>query len=95
MNINALLNKKKENQFIETQLIEKLNELGKINSGSIENDNKIKYNTNLLLFYNKQMTIICDSLKQICTHIIVTDSIDITPDDSQNITYCELCETNF
>jgi hypothetical protein len=95
MNINTLLNKKKENQHIETQLIEKLNQLGKINSDSIEIGNKIKFYTNLLSFYNNKIKIICNSLKQNCTHIIVTDSIDITPDDSQNVTYCELCETTF
>ena len=36
---------------------------------------------------NKQQ--IC---KENCNHIFVTDLIDITPDYSMEIIYCELCE---
>jgi hypothetical protein len=31
-------------------------------------------------------------IKQLCVHDFVKDSIDITPERSQNITYCKICE---
>jgi len=31
-------------------------------------------------------------VKQVCSHEFVTDSIDINPDRSQNITFCRICE---
>ena len=34
-------------------------------------------------------------LKSECRHIYVEDWIDITPDKSQKITYCKLCESTF
>lgn len=31
-------------------------------------------------------------ITQLCNHEFIEDSIDITPDTSQNITYCNKCE---
>ena len=43
--------------------------------------------------YNKIMSDIKSFLSNYCIHEWTTDDIDITPEISQKITYCELCET--
>jgi hypothetical protein len=36
---------------------------------------------------------ICDKkILEICNHTFIEDTIDITPDRSQNIRYCSICE---
>ena len=40
-------------------------------------------------------TIIQNSLSSICNHIIIEDMIDISPEHSQKIRYCTVCETTF
>ena len=35
----------------------------------------------------------CNALKPECNHEYVTDTIDITPEKSQQITYCVFCES--
>jgi hypothetical protein len=40
----------------------------------------------------KQLKNICDNkINKLCVHEFENDSIDITPDRSENITYCKLC----
>jgi hypothetical protein len=40
----------------------------------------------------KQLKKICDNkIKNLCIHEYETDLIDITPDRSENITYCKFC----
>ena len=56
---------------------------------------KLKFYNELLSFYKNKLKNICNLLEDNCNHIIVTDSIDISPDRSENITYCELCESTF
>lgn len=36
-----------------------------------------------------------ESIKKICQHDIITDTIDRTPDDSMEITYCKNCFLDF
>ncbi len=43
--------------------------------------------------YNRIMSDIKTFLSKYCIHEWKTDDIDITPERSQKITYCELCET--
>ena len=56
---------------------------------------KINYYKELILFYKKEIKNICNVLKLKCNHVLVNDSIDISPDESQTIIYCEKCETTF
>jgi hypothetical protein len=34
-------------------------------------------------------------IHEFCVHSIVQDSIDVSPEKSQTIYYCEICETDF
>ena len=58
---------------------------------------QIKFNfyNELSLFYKNKLKNICNMLENNCNHIVVEDSIDISPDISKNIKYCEICETTF
>lgn len=58
---------------------------------------QIKFNfyNELSLFYKNKLKNICNILENNCNHIVVEDSIDISPDISKNIKYCEICETTF
>jgi len=99
--IHSLLEQKKQKQNIISQLealINYLEEL-KINEKSCDkikhNNEKIVYYKELIVFYKKETKNICNTLKSKCSHIFVRDSVDITPDESQTIIYCEKCETTF
>jgi len=35
-----------------------------------------------------------DRIYNLCEHNFINDEIDITPERSQNITYCTICESN-
>jgi len=58
--------------------------------------------TSLFMQYNKyqdeilevkyMINIINNKISQICCHDFVKDEIDITPDRSQKIEYCKICE---
>jgi len=56
-----------------------------------ESDNK-------LFFSNRKQHMhllrnVCNTkIKELCNHNFITDTIDITPDKSQNIRYCSICE---
>jgi len=60
------------------------------------------YNNDFLLQYNKYknelseikhlINNINDSICHICKHEFVEDEIDLTPDLSQKIEYCQICE---
>ena len=40
-----------------------------------------------------QLRNICDKkIRKLCNHKFINDVIDINPEKSQNITYCEICE---
>lgn len=41
---------------------------------------------------NMHLKFIHDKIQTICTHNFVEDSIDITPEISQTIVYCKICE---
>jgi hypothetical protein len=53
---------------------------------------------NKLFFSSKKQDIqvlknICDkNILELCKHTFIEDTIDITPDKSQNIRYCSICE---
>lgn len=38
---------------------------------------------------------ILEYLKTYCRHNVIKDTIDITPDDSKTISYCEYCQLSF
>ena len=60
------------------------------------------YNDDYLIQYNKYknevyeikylITNVNNSICETCEHIFVEDEIDITPDMSQKIEYCKICE---
>ena len=42
--------------------------------------------------HNMEMKTLCDvKINKLCKHDFENDMIDITPDSSQNITYCKIC----
>lgn len=44
------------------------------------------------LIHTKQLKKVCDNkIKKLCLHEYETDTIDITPERSENITYCKIC----
>lgn len=45
--------------------------------------------------YNKIIKEINSFLLKNCNHVWIDDSIDITPDESKTIRYCENCEVTF
>lgn len=53
---------------------------------------------NKLFFYSRKQYIkvlrsVCNKkIEELCNHNFITDTIDITPDKSQNIRYCSICE---
>lgn len=46
----------------------------------------------LKLHVREQMNLCNEKMQSLCEHKFVDDSIDISPDTSQNIRYCEICE---
>ena len=44
------------------------------------------------LHVREQINICNKKLQSLCEHKFVDDSVDITPETSQNIRYCEICE---
>lgn len=51
------------------------------------------YSFNTKLKYLKQLKNICDTrIKNLCNHEYEEDMIDITPDRSEKIIYCKICE---
>jgi len=45
--------------------------------------------------YHLILNYIIEYLKQNCRHNVIKDTIDITPDHSKSISYCEYCELSF
>lgn len=73
-------------------------ELEKIDNNFFNKDN-IKLDVFLLCISNKKTecllnfkNIVEKKLNNICIHEWVNDSIDIDPDNSQQIIYCKICE---
>ena len=99
-NLNTLLEKKKKCQHIEYQITENIKylEQKKINK-QLQNmhliNEKLDYYKPLLIFYKNKIKDVSNLLKAKCDHIIVNDTIDISLDESQNIRYCDKCETTF
>lgn len=52
-------------------------------------------NTQSAKEYIENELVIEETLNSMCDHMIVEDYIDISPDHSQKIKYCCLCETSF
>jgi len=78
------------NHILEQDLEKNLNELyNKLNLYK----EKCTYNipSYLIHFFNK---IINDKIIECCPHEFVEDDIDISPDRSQKIYYCSICENN-
>jgi hypothetical protein len=50
-------------------------------------EDEIEFNTSNIKYCNQQ-------LKSLCNHIFIKDYIDITPDTSNLIEYCSICECN-
>jgi len=100
--IISFLEQKQKKQSIINQIqsilihLEEIKKTTKIKTKKIININKkILYYKELLILYKNKVKTICDVLKAKCNHIIVNDSIDITPERSQTINYCKKCETTF
>jgi len=55
----------------------------------IKSKNKCNKQIDEIKYYIKQIEI---EIYQICEHQFIEDEIDITPDTSQKIKYCSICE---
>lgn len=99
--VKSLLEQKQKKQNMITQIETTINNLDKLKSSEktrekiIHINERIIYFKDLIIFYKKEIKNICNVLKSKCNHILVNDSIDISPDESQSIIYCELCESTF
>ena len=99
--IKSLLEQKQKKQNIVTQIETTINNLDELKSNEQTREKIININEKiisykeLIIFYKKEIKNICNVLKSKCNHILVNDSIDISPDESQTIIYCELCESTF
>jgi len=99
--VKSLLEQKQKKQNMITQIEATINNLDEIKSSEkirekiIHINERIIYYKELIIFYKKEIKNICNVLKSKCNHILVNDYIDISPDESQSIIYCELCETTF
>lgn len=99
--VKSLLEQKKKKQNMITQIETTINNLEELKLNEKKRDKiyhineKIIYYKELIIFYKKEIKNICNVLKSKCNHILVNDSIDISPDESQTIIYCELCESTF
>lgn len=96
----SLLYKKRKWQNIENQISDTINNLKSMkiyetNEKLILVDEKIVCYDDLLLIYKNKIKTISKILKRKCNHVITNDLIDISPDISSKIIYCELCETTF
>ena len=98
MDINYFLSSKKKLQ----KILSYLNEI-KLTYCEIEiernDDINDEYITDQIIEYEKkinELDLTIEHLNQFichnCEHTFVEDVIDITPDRSQNITYCTICE---
>ena len=97
MDINYFLSSKKKLQ----KILSYLNEI-KLTYCEIEmerDDINDEYITEQIIEYEKkiiELDLTIEHLNQFichsCEHTFVEDVIDITPDRSQNITYCTICE---
>ena len=99
--VKSLLEQKQKNQNLISQIEKTINKLEEIKLNektrekNIHINERIIYYKELIIFYKKEIKNICNVLKSKCNHILVNDYIDISPDESQSIIYCELCETTF
>jgi len=99
--VKSLLEQKQKKQNMITQIETTINNLEELKLNEKTRDKiyhineKIIYYKELIIFYKKEIKNICNVLKSKCNHILVNDSIDISPDESQTIIYCELCESTF
>ena len=58
---------------------------------SNESNNKLFFNSRKQ--YIQVLRSVCNKkIEELCNHNFITDTIDITPDRSQNIRYCSICE---
>lgn len=92
--VKFLLEQKQNKQNLITQIETTINNLEECKSNGKTRD-KIIYYKDLIIYYKKKIKTICNVLKSKCNHNLVNDSIDISPDESQTIIYCEKCETTF
>ena len=94
MDINYFLSSKKKLQ----KILSYLNEI-KLTYCEIDDGINDEYITEQIIEYEKkiiELDLTIEHLNQFichnCEHTFVEDVIDITPDRSQNITYCTICE---
>ena len=99
--IKSLLEQKQKKQNIVTQIETTINNLDELKSNEQTREKIININEKiisykeLIIFYKKEIKNICDVLKSKCNHVLINDTIDISPDESQSIIYCQVCETTF
>lgn len=99
--VNSLLEQKQKNQNMISQIELTINNLEEIKLNEKTQDKiiyineKIIYYKELIIFYKNKIKNICNVLKAKCNHVLINDSIDISPNESQTIIYCELCESTF
>lgn len=99
--VKSLLEQKQKKQNMITQIETTINNLEELKLSEKTRDKiyhineKIIYYKELIIFYKKEIKNICNVLKSKCNHLLVNDSIDISPDESQTIIYCKLCESTF
>lgn len=66
-----------------------------INENIIKFDKHIEYKEQILSQLNSMIRLkdMCElKIKILCNHEFVNDMIDISPDRTQNIIYCKICE---
>lgn len=99
--IDSLLEQKQKKEIMITQIETSINNLEEIKSNEktrekiIHINEKIIYYKELIIFFKKEIKNICNVLKSKCNHVLINDTIDISPDESRTITYCQKCESTF
>ena len=95
MSLEYYLICRKSYDMILQNLEDIINVYNEIDFGNIELSN----NKQNLTFFNEkkdkviQFKNICNQkIMQLCYHEFIEDTIDISPDKSQNIKYCSICE---
>lgn len=83
-NYDCILDKT-NNLSIEEELCKELGETFFLNNNKNYFISKLKYTKNL-------KNICSQRINKLCVHSFIEDMIDLTPDMSKNIVYCEICE---
>jgi hypothetical protein len=82
-----------------TNILEEIDEYIKEENNLLQSDIVLENQSHNKLFFSnrkqhiKVLKIACEKkIMELCNHQFIEDSIDITPDKSQIIRYCSICE---